>query len=484
MDMKESKRILTIAAAAFLTLVVLIYAVSFNQFRYQAVESDALSPSTLVGEITDETELLQSLVLPAQRVTALSVMAGTYGRENAGELVLEVLDASGNVLAEARSHAGHLADGTYTTMALHPAIVGHEGERAMLRVSAEGSRPGSAVTLYAGSTVTAGRFDIAMSIAPQDMYTMGGQQGVGRLCVKAHGVRELSFYKTYWLIVGAMAAVLSMFSAHWWKQAKQGKNNPLVAVCTMTTRYRFLIKQLVSRDFKLKYKRSALGVVWSFLNPLLTMTVQYIVFSTLFRNNTPNYPVYLLTGIVFFGFFTQTASAGLISIRSSASLIKKVYLPKYIYPLCKVGSTLIDFLITLIPLMLVMLVTGTPFRPSLLLLVYDILCMTMFVTGMALILATANTFFQDTQFLWGVVSMMWMYMTPIFYNESIIPAKLLTLYHMNPMYQYVTFARVCIINGASPAPTAYLWCLLSGASVLALGAWVFKKNQDKFILQL
>ena len=175
---------------------------------------------------------------------------------------------------------------------------------------------------------------------------------------------------------------------------------------------------------------------------------------------------------------------GMTSITGNASLIKKVYMPKYIYPFSKLFSSLINFGMALIPLLLVMLATGTALRPALLLLIFDILCLLGFVLGMILLLSTAMTFFQDTQFLWGVVSMMWMYLTPIFYTENIIPRNLLTLYHMNPMYQYITFARICIIDGISPEPMAYLWCLLSSIVVLTLGIWVFKRQQDKFVLYL
>ena len=249
-------------------------------------------------------------------------------------------------------------------------------------------------------------------------------------------------------------------------------------------RYGFLLEQLVKRNFNTKYRQSMLGVLWSFLNPLMTMCVQYIVFSKLFRSDIPNYAVYLLTGIVFMNFFNEAVSMGMTSITGNASLIKKVYMPKYIYPIARVISSLINFVIALIPLMLVMMLNGLWPRPALFLLLFDIICLVGFITGMGLLLTTAMTFFQDTQFLWGVVSMMWMYLTPVFYPESIIPEKLLTLYHMNPMYQYVTFARICIIDGVSPEPTAYLWCILSSAVVFVLGAVVFKKNQDKFVLHL
>ena len=227
-----------------------------------------------------------------------------------------------------------------------------------------------------------------------------------------------------------------------------------------------------------------LGMLWSFLNPLLTMAVQYIVFSTLFKSNIENYPVYLLVGIVFFNFFNEAVSMGMTSITSNASLIKKVYVPKYIYPISRVASSMINFLLALIPLGLVMIITGTGLHPSLLLVVFDVLCFLVFITGMSLLLTTSMTFFQDTQFLWNVVSMIWMYMTPIFYPESIIPANMLPMYRMNPLYQYITFARTCIISGVSPVPIMYLKCIASACVVLVLGAVIFKKNQDRFVLYL
>jgi len=227
-----------------------------------------------------------------------------------------------------------------------------------------------------------------------------------------------------------------------------------------------------------------LGMFWSFLNPLLTMSVQYLIFSALFKSDIPNYPVYLLSGLVFFNFFNEAVSMGMTSITGNAALIKKVYMPKYIYPLSRVMSSLVNFALALLPLFLVMLFTGTVFTPAMLLLVYDILCLVGFVTGMVLLLSTAMTFFQDTQFLWSVVSLMWMYLTPIFYPDTIITPTLLPIYRMNPMYQYITFARSCLISGVSPEPAAYLGCMISSVLVLGAGLVVFRKHQDRFILHL
>lgn len=484
MVLKKSKKLLAYAAAAYWALVIMIYLVAGEQFHYTAVSSDPLSASTTVGEIVDGVEIRQTLEVPADRLVSVSLMTAAYGRANTGIMTMTLTDEAGNTVASQRADVSGFADGQYTHIALDEPIEGLAGQKLVMTLTTEGCTAGNAVTVYAGNTVTAGRFDIVQNISEEDRYAINGQPGIGKLCVKANGIKELGFYKSYWVIVSGLFAAVAALCAYWWKMAKQNKNNPLVAACTLYTRYSFLIKQLVGRDFKTKYKRSVLGMAWSFLNPLMTMCVQYIVFSTLFRSDIPNYSVYLLTGIVFMNFFNEAVSMGMTSITGNASLIKKVYVPKYIYPVTRVASSMVNFLIAMIPLLLVMLLNGLWPRPALLLLVFDILCMLGFVTGMGLLLTTAMTFFQDTQFLWGVASMMWMYLTPVFYPESIIPVKLLTLYHMNPMYQYITFARICIIDGVSPEPMAYLWCLISSVAVLALGVAVFKKNQDKFVLYL
>jgi len=263
-----------------------------------------------------------------------------------------------------------------------------------------------------------------------------------------------------------------------------GWNNPVSRLIDAFRRYGYLLRQLVSRDFKSKYKRSVLGVLWSFLNPLLTMLVQYIVFSTLFRGDIPNYPLYLLSGIVCFNFFSEATGMALTSIVGNSALITKVYVPKYIYPLSRVLSSSINLLMSLIPLMLVALLTRTPLRPAILLLPIGLVCLVGFSLGVGLVLSTMMVFFRDTQFLWGVVSLLWMYATPVFYPESIIPAKFMLLYKCNPLYHIIRFIRIALIQGVSPEPKAYALCLIASFVPLLLGVLVFKKHQDKFVLNL
>lgn len=484
MDFKRSKRLMAIWAACYWILAVTIYLVAGQQFHYTAVTSDALSATTTVGELVDGMTITQRLIAPAESLTGFDLMAATYGRSNTGTLHAVFTNNAGEVVAAKDIDIATLPESKYFTISLDSVAQVQAGDPLTLTLTTTGCMPGNAITIYCGDTIVAGRFDIVQSISEADRYTINGVPGAGKLCVKVNCIRTLTFYRDYWLIIGGAFAALALLCLYWWRGAKDGRNNPLVAVCMLFTRYGFLIRQLVSRDFKTKYKRSALGMAWSFLNPLLTMSVQYVVFSTLFQSDIPNYPVYLLSGIVFFNFFSEAISMGMTSITGNASLIKKVYMPKYIYPVSRILSSLVNFALAIIPLLLVMLITGTAFTPALLLLIFDMLCLLGFVTGMSLLLTTAMTFFQDTQFLWGVVSMMWMYLTPLFYPESIIPAQFLTVYHMNPMYQYITFARICIIDGVSPEPMAYLWCILSSVVVLGLGILTFKRHQDKFVLYL
>lgn len=484
MDFKRSKRLMAIWAACYWILAVTIFLVASQQFHYTAVTSDALSATTTVGELVDGMTITQRLIAPAESLTGFDLMAATYGRSNTGTLHAVFTNNAGEVVAAKDIDIATLPESKYFTISLDSVAQVQAGDPLTLTLTTTGCMPGNAITIYCGDTIVAGRFDIVQSISEADRYTINGVPGAGKLCVKVNCIRTLTFYRDYWLIIGGAFAALALLCLYWWRGAKDGRNNPLVAVCMLFTRYGFLIRQLVSRDFKTKYKRSALGMAWSFLNPLLTMSVQYVVFSTLFQSDIPNYPVYLLSGIVFFNFFSEAVSMGMTSITGNASLIKKVYMPKYIYPVSRILSSLVNFALAIIPLLLVMLITGTAFTPALLLLIFDMLCLLGFVTGMSLLLTTAMTFFQDTQFLWGVVSMMWMYLTPLFYPESIIPAQFLTVYHMNPMYQYITFARICIIDGVSPEPMAYLWCILSSVVVLGLGILTFKRHQDKFVLYL
>lgn len=248
-------------------------------------------------------------------------------------------------------------------------------------------------------------------------------------------------------------------------------------------KYSFLLQQLVSRDFKVKYKRSFLGIVWSLLYPILTMSVMAIVFSNVFRMNTPgvSYLAYLMTGLVMFNYFSEASNLSMSSVVANFSLLNKIYIPKYIFPLSKCLFVGINFLLTLIPLYIVLFATGTGVNIYHVLLPYPIVCLFMFTLGMGFILSAVSVFLRDMFYIYGIVIMMWTYLTPIMYDINLISPNLQILLKFNPLYHYVTFAREIILYGQIPEPLTWGICLGSSALVLLIGVIVFKKTQDKFI---
>lgn len=248
-------------------------------------------------------------------------------------------------------------------------------------------------------------------------------------------------------------------------------------------RYSFLMKQLIIRDFKVKYKRSVLGIVWSLLYPVLMMLVMAMVFSQMFkfRMDGVNYLVYLMTGLVMFNYFSEASNTAMTSVVTNFSLINKVYIPKYIFPIAKALFVGINFLLTLIPLLVIILITGSTPNIWYIVLPYIFLCMLLFTMGIGLLLSAISVFLRDMFYIYGIILTIWNYVTPVFYDISIIPETLQPLFKLNPLYIFITGARTIILNGQLPAPMELLSMFIIGAGTLAIGAIVFKKNQDKFI---
>ena len=483
MNSKTLKKGCIVALIAYVVIAVLFYLIGGQQLRYRVIQKEMLNPSAVIGEITSDQVIEQPLSMEGDLLTELSLMAGTYQRTNTGVLRLEVLSTEGEVLATRDVDVSTLEDNAVFTVPFSPGV-SIPGNRFVLRISAPEASAGNAIALYTGNTISASRYEVAAPIGEQDKMKLNGVAQEYMLCVDMTSCEVLAFGQYYWQIVSVVFVVLALVCVILYRKNERGQSSQILNIFIAMDRYHYLIKQLVGRDFKTKYKRSVLGIFWSFLNPLLTMLVQYIVFSTLFKSDIPNFALYLLIGIVCFNFFGEATNMSLMSIVGNTSLITKVYVPKYIYPLTRVMSSTINFLLALIPLFFVMLATGEPIRASILLLPLGIICLFCIALGIGMFLSSAMVFFRDTQFLWNVVSMLWMYATPIFYPESIIPAQFMTLYKMNPLYHVIRFIRSILIDGVSPDPKAYGLMILVSFIPLILGAVVFKKTQDKFVLNL
>ena len=248
-------------------------------------------------------------------------------------------------------------------------------------------------------------------------------------------------------------------------------------------KYGFLLQQLVSRDFKVKYKRSVLGIFWSLLYPILMMAVMAIVFSNVFSMSTPgvSYLAYLMIGLTFFNYFSEASNLAMSSVVSNFSLINKVYIPKYIFPLSKCLFVGINFLLTLIPLYAVIILTGTGLNWWHLLLPFSFICLFLFTVGMGFILSTISVFLRDMFYIYGIITTIWTYLTPIMYDISIINPTLQFIMKFNPMYPFINFARSIILYGNCPTIGQFAGCFVSAIVIFFIGIFVFKKNQDKFI---
>lgn len=250
-------------------------------------------------------------------------------------------------------------------------------------------------------------------------------------------------------------------------------------------KYRFLLSNLIGRDLKVKYRRSKLGVMWSVLNPLLMMLVMTAVFSTFFRFDIPNYPVYLLSGQLLFTFFNDSTTAAMGSVLFSAPLIKKVYVPKYIFPLEKSCFSFVNMLFSMVALLLIMIITGAPFYASTVAAVIPLFTMFIFCMGVGLFLAAGAVYFRDVMHFWSVIIMALNYATPIFYPETIWNGTFMYyIGKLNPLYWYVGTFRDCVINGIFPSTLQIALCSIFAVIALVVGAFVFNKSQDNFILHI
>ncbi len=250
-------------------------------------------------------------------------------------------------------------------------------------------------------------------------------------------------------------------------------------------KYKDLIIELVSRDLKLKYRRSFLGYLWGILNPLLIMIVMTIVFSAMFKRNIENYPVYLLTGRLMFEFMQVSTTKALKSVTGNQALLKKTYIPKYIFTVAKVTSCMVDTVLSLGALFIVMIATRSPFHLTMLAIPLVIFKLFIFCLGLGFLLAELEVFFRDIEYVYHAVCTAWMYLSALFYPMESLPNLVQMFIKIaNPMYYYIAAFRDIVLYGRIPGPRiiwgGWFWAI----GMLIIGLYFFQKNKDRFILYL
>ena len=243
-----------------------------------------------------------------------------------------------------------------------------------------------------------------------------------------------------------------------------------------------LLKELVARDIKIKYRRSVLGVLWTLLNPLFMMIVLSVVFSNLFKFDIENFPLYLLSGQVIFNFFNDTTTSSMGAIISNGSLIKKIYVPKYLFVLSRVFSSFINLMASFTALMLVMVAMRVEMNWTVVFVPIPLLFLVGFSLGIGLILAAITVKFRDIMHLYSVFTTALMYLTPVIYPMSILPDWLSPIVKANPVTNILLMFRDVMLNGNFPNILGILIAFIETALALGVGLYVFYKNTFTFYI--
>lgn len=249
-------------------------------------------------------------------------------------------------------------------------------------------------------------------------------------------------------------------------------------------KFKALLYELTTRDIKVKYRRSILGLLWTVLNPLLMMLILCFVFSQLFRFDIENYAIYVLSGQVIFNYFQISTTDAMMSILNNGTLIKKVYIPKYMLVLVKILSGTVYLLASFAALLIVMGITGNRIRGTVIFFIIPFLCLILFSLGMGLLLASMTVKFRDIMHLYGVFCTALFYITPIIYPFSILPDYMKKVVYYNPLTAIMDVFRVVVVEGQIPQIERVIYSILISVGMFLVGRTVFKKRQNSFILDL
>ena len=273
------------------------------------------------------------------------------------------------------------------------------------------------------------------------------------------------------------------------KHTKPAKEKASVSINTSANlsfadkvkRNRFLFEELTKRDFKKKYKRTMLGILWSVVSPFLTFLIQYFVFGYIFDRLDTGFIVYLLTGTLMFSFFSNATTAGMFSMYSNGSILSKVKVPKALFVLSSNSAAPFNCFLTLIVYFGFMLVCKVNFGPHLLLMIYPILCLIVFNIGMSYVLSALFVFFRDVQYLYQIFTMLLSYLSAIFYEIKAFPEHFQMLFYINPIYEYISYMRELVMQSSIPSFKHHVVCLAFSLGMLGIGLLIHKKTEQKFV---
>ena len=246
-------------------------------------------------------------------------------------------------------------------------------------------------------------------------------------------------------------------------------------------RYRFLLSNLINRDIKVKYRRSKLGILWSVLNPLLSLLVMRLVFTNFFGRNTIHYTIYLFAGNLMFSYYRESTSGGMNSLLANASIFTKINVPKYLFLFSKSVSSFINFCLTLVVFFVFVAIDRVPFSWSFFAILYPVCTLTMFNLGVGMVLSALYIFFRDIQYIYDIFTTLLMYMSAIFYQVDSYPGWVQRVFLLNPVYCNIKYTRIIVLEGHLPSLAFHGLLMLYGAAALCVGCVIYKTQNHKFL---
>lgn len=243
----------------------------------------------------------------------------------------------------------------------------------------------------------------------------------------------------------------------------------------------FLFEELVKRDFKKKYKRAALGIIWSMLSPLLMLMIISIAFGQFFGATIPHYTIYVLAGQIIFSYYSEATNNGMNALVNNAAIFTKVNVPKYMFLLSINISSLINFALMLVIFFVFAFFDGIVFQWKFLLVIYPIICLILFNLGVGLILSAFYVFFKDVQYLYSVFLQLMMYASAIFYNYQIVPEAYQIFFKLNPVFIYISYIRSIVINNTIPSIEVHILAAFYALAFLIMGGFIYRRYNYKFL---
>ena len=248
--------------------------------------------------------------------------------------------------------------------------------------------------------------------------------------------------------------------------------------------YMFVIRELTAREIKRKYARSYLGILWSVLNPLLSMTVMSLIFSTIFKRNIENFPIYYLTGTIFWSLFTGATNAAMTALVDNKSMLIKVRLPMEIFPLSRCYTALVNLGYSLIAYVAMLLVFRISFQPYMLLVFFYSVLLFLFALGIGYALSILYALFGDIKHLYSILLTLWMYASAIFYPVESTSGMMQKVIIHNPVYNYIACARQSVLNAAPPDINQWVRMFVWSFGMYLVGKWFFRKMKSRVLMKI